>query len=241
MDALPTILADSTAGVVLRYAAAFFLVVVAIGLVYMLIRAGRALQSVDKLVTDIDAEVVPVINKAGTTVDEVNAELGKVNDITASVAEMTERVDSATRVVETALSTPAKKAAAFTSGVTQAVSSFFSRHGASFNDESGGAGEASEGSTIVTSAGPASDASAVAVGDAPTSAASEAFADTVSNPSGGAASGSADPVAGEPADKSSPDVTAWSRFGAAEPAATPDATETTMEMPTGDVAEERLS
>jgi uncharacterized protein YoxC len=134
MEAVLTIVAAGTAGTVLRYAAAFFLVVVAVGLVYMLLRAGKALQSVDKLVTDLDAEVVPVINKAGTTVDEVNAELDKVNDITASVAEMTERVDAATRAVESVLSTPAKKAAAFTSGITQTVSSFFGRYGSSWRE-----------------------------------------------------------------------------------------------------------
>jgi uncharacterized protein YoxC len=130
MEALSSILtvgAAGTAGTVLRYAAAFFLVVVAIAMVYMLVRAGRALQSVDKLVVDLDHEVMPVIQKAGTTVDEVNAELDKVNDITASVAEMTERVDSATRAVETVLSTPAKKAASFTNGVSQTMSSFFHR------------------------------------------------------------------------------------------------------------------
>jgi hypothetical protein len=134
MDVLPTILATGTAGVVLRFAAAFFLVVVGVAFVYMLVRAGRAFQSVDKLVSDLDAEIIPVINKAGTTIDEVNSELGKVNDITASVAEMTERVDSATRVVETAFASPAKKAAAFTNGVTQTVSSFFGRHSSWWNE-----------------------------------------------------------------------------------------------------------
>jgi uncharacterized protein YoxC len=137
MEALSSILtvgAAGTAGIVLRYAAAFFLVIVAIGMVYMLVRAGRALQSVDKLVVDLDHEVMPVIQKAGTTVDEVNAELDKVNDITASVAEMTERVDSATRAMESALSTPAKKAASFTNGVSQTMSSFFHRRAGAWTD-----------------------------------------------------------------------------------------------------------
>jgi uncharacterized protein YoxC len=160
MDVLPTIVAAGTAGVVLRFAAAFFLVVVGVAFVYMLVRAGRAFQSVDKLVTDLDTEIMPVINKAGTTIDEVNSELGKVNDITASVADMTERVDSATRAVETALSSPARKAAAFTSGVTQSVSSFFSRHGSGWSEraeaESEAAGPATGGQSDQNASGASS-------------------------------------------------------------------------------------
>jgi hypothetical protein len=160
MDVLPSIVAAGTAGVVLRFAAAFFLVVVGVAFVYMLVRAGRAFQSVDKLVTDLDTEIMPVISKAGTTIDEVNSELGKVNDITASVAEMTERVDSATRVVETALSSPAKKAAAFTNGVTQSVSSFFGRHSSWWSEhgeaEGEPAGSASGGQSDQNAAGASS-------------------------------------------------------------------------------------
>ncbi len=110
-----------------RYALAFFLVVVAIGLVYLLVKAGRALGSVDKMVTDLDREIVPLMSKVGTTMDEVNAELDKVNEITGSVVDMTQKIDSTTRAVELALSTPAKKAAAFTSGVQQAVNSMVQR------------------------------------------------------------------------------------------------------------------
>ena len=119
--------ASGTPSTAWRYALAFFLVVVAIGLVYLLVKAGKALGSVDKMVGDLDREMIPLIGKVGTTVDEVNAELDKVNEITSSVVDMTQKIDSTTRAVESALSTPAKKAAAFTSGVQQAVSSMVQR------------------------------------------------------------------------------------------------------------------
>lgn len=201
MEALSSILtvgAVGTAGTVLRYAAAFFLVAVAIAMVYMLVRAGRALQSVDKLVVDLDHEVMPVIQKAGTTVDEVNAELDKVNDITASVAEMTERVDSATRAVETALSTPAKKAASFTNGVSQTMSSFFHRRAGSW-------GEAPEGehrheSSAPTAAGNSWESSwqapSAEAGDGWTAGAVAADADTA-----GAADVQTEPVVADSADE----------------------------------------
>ncbi len=129
------ILAENSSSTAWRVALAFLLVIIAVALVYVLVRAGRVLQKVEKLVEDLDTELVPVLQRASTTVDEVNSELGKVNDITASVADMTERVDAATRAVENAVSTPAKKAAAFTSGVGQTVSSFFGRRGGGDADE----------------------------------------------------------------------------------------------------------
>jgi uncharacterized protein YoxC len=113
---------------VLRYAAAFFLIVVAVGMVYALIRLARTLRQVDKLVEDTDREMVPLLSRAQVTLDEVNSELAKVDLILGSAVNVTSKVDATTNVVQTAVSAPAKKAAAFSAGVTQAVSSFFSRH-----------------------------------------------------------------------------------------------------------------
>jgi uncharacterized protein YoxC len=135
-----SLVASSAASMAWRYALAFFLVVVAIGLVYLLAKAGKTLASVEKMVADMNREVVPLMGKVGTTVDEINAELDKVNEITGSVVDMTQKIDSTTRAVESAISTPAKKAAAFTSGVQQAVNSFLQRF-------RGGAAPAGAGAT----------------------------------------------------------------------------------------------
>jgi len=132
------IVASSTPSMVLHYAAAFFFVAVAIGLVYTLVRTGKALGRVDKLLADVDREVVPLIGKAGVTMDEVNSELQKVGEITQAVVDLTEKVDSAAKAVESAISAPARKAASFGAGVTQAFSSFFSRGESRQSDAAGG-------------------------------------------------------------------------------------------------------
>jgi uncharacterized protein YoxC len=121
--------------IALRYAAAFFLVVVGIGLIYALVRLGGTLGSADKLLTDVDGEVVPLLKQATETLDGVNSELDKIDVVMSSVVDVTEKVDQTTRVVESAITVPAKKAAAFGAGVTQAVSSFFNR-GADAGDAS---------------------------------------------------------------------------------------------------------
>ena len=125
-DSLLTV-AASAPSMALRYAAAFFLVVVGIGLIYALVRLGGTLGSAEKLLTDVDSEVVPLLKQATETLDGVNSELDKVDVVMSSVVDVTEKVDQTTRVVESAITVPAKKAAAFGAGVSQAVSSFFNR------------------------------------------------------------------------------------------------------------------
>jgi uncharacterized protein YoxC len=126
---LIVVAAMSTPSLVLRYATAFFLVVVAVAIAYGLVRTGKTLASVEKMIEDVDKAIVPILGKAATTLDEVNAELHQVGEITTSVADMTQKIDAMTRAVESAVSLPARKAAAFGAGVSQAVSSFMKRGG----------------------------------------------------------------------------------------------------------------
>jgi uncharacterized protein YoxC len=131
------IVGASAPSMALRYAAAFFLVVVGIGLIYALVRLGGTLGSAEKLLTDVDTEVVPLLKQATETLDGVNTELDKVGVVMSSVVDATEKVDQTTRIVESAITVPAKTAAAFGAGVSQAVSSFFNRGADSTEPEAG--------------------------------------------------------------------------------------------------------
>jgi len=133
------IIAESSPSAAWRIGLAILLIALALAALWLAYRAGTFFKQAEKLVADLDEEVMPVIDKAETTIDEVNEELDKVNDITENVAHMTERIDAATRAIEQALSKPAKKAASFTSGVSQTVSSFFGRTPADEADTSGDA------------------------------------------------------------------------------------------------------
>jgi uncharacterized protein YoxC len=124
MHSALAVAASSTPSIVLRYAAAFFFVVVAIAIAYALVKAAKALERVDKVLADVDTQGVPLMQKAGTTLDGVNANLGNVDQITKDVADITEKIDKMATSVEGAVSTPARKAAAFSAGVQSAFSSF---------------------------------------------------------------------------------------------------------------------
>ncbi len=130
----------STSSLVLRYAAAFFFVLVAIAAAYALIKTGKTLDRVDIVLADVDEQAVPLLQKAGTTLDDVNGNLGNVDQITKDVADITDKIDKMANAVEGAVSTPARKAAAFSAGVQSAVSSFMKREGKDGGQEQEAAG-----------------------------------------------------------------------------------------------------
>jgi uncharacterized protein YoxC len=175
MDASPATLAMSTPTIVLSYAAAFFFVLVAIAAAYALFKAGKTLERVDKVLTDVDTEAVPLMQKAGTTLDGVNANLGNVDQITKDVADITDKIDTMANVVEGAVSTPARKAAAFGAGVQGAVSSFMRRD----KGTAGAGGSSAAGGGMAWSA-PAADAAETAA--EATSAGASAPGDAASAP-----------------------------------------------------------
>jgi uncharacterized protein YoxC len=155
--------------IVLRYAAAFFFVVVAIAIAYALAKAAKALGRVGKVLADVDQQAVPLMQKAGTTLDGVNANLGNVDQITKDVADITDKIDKMATSVEGAMSTPARKAAAFSAGVQSAFSSFRRRdRGARASGDPWSAPSAADEPTAASSAGTASvaDAAADLSGDA---------------------------------------------------------------------------
>jgi uncharacterized protein YoxC len=124
MHSALAVAASGTPSIVLRYAAAFFFVVVAIAIAYALVKAAKALERVDKVLADVDQQAVPLMQKAGTSLDGVNANLGNVDQITKDVADITDKIDKMATSMEGAVSTPARKAAAFSAGVQSAFSSF---------------------------------------------------------------------------------------------------------------------
>jgi len=170
MDTMFVTAVMSTPSIVLRYAAAFFFVVVAIFMAYALFKAAKALERADKVLADVDENGIPLMQKAGATLDGVNANLGNVDEITKDVAGITDKLDKMATSVEGAVTTPARKAAAFSAGVKSAVSSFMKRDksgdAASGGSEAGPAGSATGDAGVATPAGEAvADAAADAKPD----------------------------------------------------------------------------
>lgn len=118
----------STAGDVLDYALAFFFVASGVALAYMLIRMGGTFARLSSFVKGSERDVLPVVVKAGGTVDRVNDQLDKLDVVTDSAVSMADSADTAVRAVSTVITTPVKKVSGFASGVSHGVSAFRARH-----------------------------------------------------------------------------------------------------------------
>jgi uncharacterized protein YoxC len=109
---------------VLWIALSAFLVVVGIALAYALVRLAATLRSTSSLVQGLEKEVLPLISKAGGTVDRVNLQLDKVDRVTDSAVDAADSLDTAVRAVTIALTRPVKKLSGLAAGVAHGVSAF---------------------------------------------------------------------------------------------------------------------
>jgi hypothetical protein len=120
----------STAGDVLDYALSAFFVASGIGLAYMLIRMGGTFARLSSFIKGAERDALPVVVKAGGTVDRVNDQLDKLDTVTDSAVSMADSADTAVRAVSTAITTPVKKVSGFAAAISHGLSAFRSRRDA---------------------------------------------------------------------------------------------------------------
>ena len=117
----------STPGDVLDYALAAFFVVTGAGLAYMLLRMGGTFGRLSSFIKGSERDLLPVIVKAGGTVDRVNDQLDKLDVVTDSAVSMADSADTAVRAVSTAITTPVKKVSGLAAGVSHGFAAFRAR------------------------------------------------------------------------------------------------------------------
>ena len=104
---------------VLWYCLGAFLVLLAVGLVYLLVRLGGTVGRLTSLIGGLEDEVLPVISKTGDTVDRLNTQLDKLDLVTDSAVDAAESADTAIRAVAFAITRPVQKVAGLAAGVVQ--------------------------------------------------------------------------------------------------------------------------
>ena len=117
----------STSGDVLNYALAVFFLAGGLGLAYMLVRLGGTFGTLSSLIRGTEREFLPVLQKAGGTVDRVNDQLDKVDVVTDSAVGMAESADTAVRAVSTAITAPVKKITGLAAAVSHGAGALKSR------------------------------------------------------------------------------------------------------------------
>lgn len=86
-----------------------------------LIKLGRTFDEATRSIKSITEHSVPILDEAVTTVVTTNTQLGKVDTITTSAAQVSENVSALTGLYAATFGAPLVKVAAFTYGVRQAV------------------------------------------------------------------------------------------------------------------------
>jgi hypothetical protein len=117
----------STSGDILDYALAGFFVLSGLGLAYMLLRMGGTFGRLSSFIRGTERDLLPVIVKAGGTVDRVNDQLDKLDVVTDSAVSMADSADTAVRAVSTAITAPVKKVSGLASGVSHGFAAFRAR------------------------------------------------------------------------------------------------------------------
>ena len=126
----PVTLLATSAGDVLDYALAAFFIASGVGLLYLFVRMGGTFARLSSFIKGTERDLLPVIVKAGGTVDRVNDQLDKLDTVTDSAVSMADSADTAVRAVSTAITTPVKKVSGFAAGISHGVSAFRARRDA---------------------------------------------------------------------------------------------------------------
>ncbi|MCW2928232.1 MAG: hypothetical protein JWM86_2200 [Thermoleophilia bacterium] len=111
------------------------------GLGYAFWRLGRLLRGTERELHRTVDEVVPLMAKAGVSMDRVNDQLGKVDVMMDSAVDMAEALDSTVRAVSHAVTEPVRAVSTTVAGAAEAARSFRER----MSSEEGPAPESAEG------------------------------------------------------------------------------------------------
>lgn len=134
-----TVLA-STAGDAAYWGLAIFLIAIGLAAAFMLFRLGQAFERLSSFVKGTERDLLPVIVKAGFTVDRVNYQLDKADTVTDSAVSMADSADTAVRAISTVITTPVEKVSGLAAGITHGFSQF--RKSKNFADATTAAKEA---------------------------------------------------------------------------------------------------
>jgi uncharacterized protein YoxC len=108
-------------------ALAVFLLLVGLAVAYGAFRLGGTLGRASSLLRGTEKELLPVISKVGGTLDRVNQQLDKVDQITDSAVDAVASVDTAVRTVSGVVTRPVEKIAGLVAGLSHGASSLRSR------------------------------------------------------------------------------------------------------------------
>ena len=122
------LVAAFTWGDLWRLALAVFLLTVGLSFAYLLVRLGGTVGRLSAFIRGAEQEILPVINKVGGSVDRINGQLDKVDQITDSAVDAADSVDTTVRAVSMAVTRPVQKISGFAAALSYGASDFKTKH-----------------------------------------------------------------------------------------------------------------
>jgi hypothetical protein len=101
-----------------------FLVAIGLASAFMLFRLGQSFERLSSFIKGTERDLLPVVVKAGATVDRVNYQLDKADSVTDSAVSIADSADTAVRAISTAIAKPVEKVSGLAAGVTHGFSQF---------------------------------------------------------------------------------------------------------------------
>lgn len=114
----------------LKLALSIFLILTGVALAYLFLRMAGVFQRLGTSVSRITDEVVPILNKAQTTVDGVNLELMRVDEIMKTAVGATKGAEKTVQTVSSAVTMPVRKLTGLAAGAREAVATLRARRAA---------------------------------------------------------------------------------------------------------------
>ena len=115
---------------VLKLALSIFLIATGLGLSYLFLRMAGVFARLGVSVTRLTDEVVPILNKTQTTVDGVNLELARVDEIMKTAVGATKGAEKTVQTVSSAITSPVRKVSGLAAGAREAVATLRARRAA---------------------------------------------------------------------------------------------------------------
>src|SRR5918998_5374814 len=99
-------------------AAAFFV------LAWMFLRLASIFSTTEQSIKEVSDQVVPLIGKTHTTVDNINSQLSQLDEAVGDVAGITGELDQTTTVITRGVRSGVIKASSATAGLSRGISTF---------------------------------------------------------------------------------------------------------------------
>lgn len=95
--------------------------------IYVLIQLHRTLSTLDETLRNVNQELPSILIKLQLTLDGVNSELGRVEEIVSSFHDVSNRVQTTTNLVQQAVASPVVRLAGLAAGARAALANLVGR------------------------------------------------------------------------------------------------------------------